>query len=506
MINKELVSIDIFDTAIFRTTYLPTDIFKLKGDEFCRKRIDAEHRAYKEGKYTLDEIYSYLPEYNMQDEIDLEFQNTMPNVSILDMYKKQEKDYIFISDMYMSSETLKKLLEKNGYNDPTVFVSCELGAGKAKGELFKVVENKLGRKITKHWGDNYIADVLGVKEAGIEPVFNPAIHDQKLNLPVLKNSKLKKFIAVIEASTSLSPIEKLAYYYAPLLVNFTKWVLSKRQEGQEIYFLSRDMYMCYLIAKDYFKAQNIHYLHASRKSMAGICMNSGNTELIDKIKSIFPNETLTDLETEETIKYLKSTGIKNNDIIVDIGYSGTIQKAIDIALDIKLKGLYMQVPTNHIKGIEYEMYFNRPAIQYCLMCEFPISSTEDFIDRYLDCKPVFKPDSDIRKKYSAIIQETILNFDLIDLLNEFNISVYDIEQLLIHVQHYPSEYVLQIYNEKIFSNRYGSESIVGYDKEKIKKGLLEECYEQSYCRPLFKQMLSQDKEYSYLLKYIGGNN
>ena len=45
-------SIDIFDTAIFRDVYEPTDIFQLVedvvGNGFKKQRIDAESKAHKQ--------------------------------------------------------------------------------------------------------------------------------------------------------------------------------------------------------------------------------------------------------------------------------------------------------------------------------------------------------------------------------------------------------------------------------------------------------------------------
>ena len=70
-------SIDIFDTALFRDVYEPTDIFQLLedvfGNNFKQKRIDAENRARKQCDfYNIDQIYSFLPGFDKQEEIKME--------------------------------------------------------------------------------------------------------------------------------------------------------------------------------------------------------------------------------------------------------------------------------------------------------------------------------------------------------------------------------------------------------------------------------------------------
>ena len=77
-------------------------------------------------------------------------------------------------------------------------------------------------------------------------------------------------------------------------------------------------------------------------------------------------------------------------------------------------------------------------------------------------------------------------------------NVSDVEQVLIHQQYYPSKDVMELFNKHIYSNRELGESIIGFDRDKIVAGKLKELYEMSYCKPLFKQLLEEDKELSHL--------
>src|SRR5574344_349740 len=156
--SKKIISMDVFDTAIIRTVYKPSDLFGLISDEFKIKRIEAETKARQNKTcYNIDDIYAFLPGYDKQVEIELELENCRPNPTFLRMYDKNK--VIFISDMYLSSEIIKKMLIKCGYEDPKVFVSCEWNAHKGDGGLFKAIPVQ----VSEHYGDNYIADILGAR-------------------------------------------------------------------------------------------------------------------------------------------------------------------------------------------------------------------------------------------------------------------------------------------------------------------------------------------------------
>jgi len=513
MTNNTIRSFDIFDTAIIRKVFLPTDIFKVVeekvGNDFFNKRLRAEKLAREDKKYYgIKDIYKHLPEFDMQVEIDTEFENCIVNREILEKYNPNNT--VFISDMYLPSKILKQILENAGYKNPEVYVSCEMNACKSDGKLFKKVEKKTGKTISIHYGDNYVADIEGARKAGItKTVFNPALHTKNLNIPKVKDTFLKKFLAIAEDKAE--PLQKLALFYTPIIFEFTRWVLQNREEGQKIFFLSRDMYMPYYIAKVVFKAKDVYYLHVSRRSLAGLCLKSKNKELTRKMSFIFSKEEMKQRKLQdesEVLKYLKKFKIKDNDIIADIGYAGTIQAGIEYALKVKLQGLYIQVSSKVLSGLKTKMFLSRMAIHFCLMVEFVFGSDEDSVEGYLNGKPVFMPDNEERKELARAITNVVFETVEIYYSNYFitgrKLDVFDLEQILIHQQYYPNDEMIQIYNKKIFSNRERKESIIGFDKSEIKKGDLRIAYMRSYCQPLFKALLERDKELKHLSKLLGG--
>ena len=514
MTNRKFMrSLDVFDTALLRRTYLPDDIFKLVeekvGKNFYEKRVEAERKAREKKRfYGIKDIYKFLPEFDMEVEIETERENIYPNKELLnEVY--DYRNTVFISDMYLPSKVIEEFLEDAGYENPRVFVSCEMKACKADGSLFKKAQEHLGLTISQHYGDNYAADIEGAKRAGIKNVvFRPALHNKDYNLPKVRNTFLKKYLAVVEDECS-SSLNKLALYYAPIIFEFTKWILNQRQAGQKIYFLSRDMYMPYLIARDIFEADDIYYLKVSRRSLACLGLKSRNNEVKRKLSFIFTADEIKKKRTQddfETLRYLKKFDIADNDIIADIGYAGTIQAIIDNALRINTQGLYMQVSSNVIEGIKTKMFLKRLAIHYCLMVEFVFGSNEDSVEGYKNLRPVYVKDNQERKELAQEIIGTIMsiaqNFYYDNFIAGKGFDVFDLEQILIHQQYYLSDDLIKIYNKKIYSNRERKESIIGYDREEIMQGNLRDLYNRSYCQPLFKMLLERDSELKHLSRLL----
>lgn len=420
---KPLISLDVFDTAIFRRVFHPSDIFDVieeeVGHNFKTLRIEAQDKARKKDThYTLLDIYKSLPRFNIKEEIKAEYLNCESNPYILNLYNNYDADFIFISDMYLPSSVIKSMLERCGYNDTQVFVSCEHRALKGDGNLFKKVEEILGRKIDKHIGDNYSADIKGAIRAKIPELefIGPPIYERKVVIPELKSPKLRKILIDSELNSEIPIEEKIGYIFAPLALSFTKKVLEEAKDNQIVFFNARDSFIFYIIARWLLKTdKKIKYCRFSRKSChfpnistnysldnpANVkTINFFRTLRIQKLRDFIEmfeldgdfeekaNELGITLDTEidyskdrnETLlkfimliqpsiyerarsdrrnfhKYVEKLGMKNNDIFVDLGHFGSMQSIIRKIEHISLKGRYVHTfKTNgdYFKGIKEE--------------------------------------------------------------------------------------------------------------------------------------------------------
>ena len=403
-----LISLDVFDTAIFREVYKPTDIFRVVEDEvgrnFYNLRISAQSKACRVNiHYNIFDIYKYIPQFSIKNEIKAEYANCTANPYILDMYKNSGNEFIFISDMYLPKQVIAGMLERCGYHNPKVFVSCDYKALKGDGKLFSKVEQAIGRKIDKHIGDNYIADILGAKKAGIpeSEFIGPPIYNRSVITPELSNVRLRKLL--INKELSNSPIaEKVGYQFAPLALAFTQWILNEAGNKQTIFFNARDSYIFYIIARWILKTdKEIKYTRFSRKScvLADILPNYAikhpnnlkafrflTLQRVRTLRDFFKNLGIRDeIKVPKTLKeynitldsiielnpkkkkileraveeaqsilykevresrnnflqYIKNLKMKNGDIFVDIGHGGTMQGIIKRVSKVDLRGRYV---------------------------------------------------------------------------------------------------------------------------------------------------------------------
>lgn len=131
----DVISFDIFDTALYRIVDNPKDIFDLVGlqeniPDFKKKRIKAESlaREIKEKntgsrEVNISEIYAVLQDklnvnlsQKVEEKIEIENIRTDKYVKkIYDFAIANGKTVIFTSDMYLAEPTIKQLLDKTGY-------------------------------------------------------------------------------------------------------------------------------------------------------------------------------------------------------------------------------------------------------------------------------------------------------------------------------------------------------------------------------------------------------
>lgn len=216
--SVEVVSFDIFDTAIFRKIDQPKDVFELmiknyeaqKGSklnfDFYNFRIEAENIArkikYSEGikeDITIDEIYNFLTkEYKISHriaeklkllEIATEIDICVVNPYIFEVYqycKKKSKKIIFCSEMYLTQEIIRKILVKTGYTVDQIFVSSSVKKSKVTGNIYKSVLNSISYAANEilHIGDNYYSDIEVPSKLGFKTYYY-----QKLKSDIELNTK-----------------------------------------------------------------------------------------------------------------------------------------------------------------------------------------------------------------------------------------------------------------------------------------------------------------------------
>lgn len=340
------VSFDIFDTLIQRPFYDPTDLFQLMNKEFehlissnmefSKVRVQAE--AYTRRKYgnlhpewqdvTLDEIYAGMRELfdfpkevteklkQLEQQLEIRFCGTRnAGKELYEAALLAGKKVIIVSDMYLTRDTIEKILRKNGYKEyEKLYLSSELRLTKNSGEIFDHVKKDL--LLTKqdhiyHVGDTWRNDVECAKKAGFDPLFLPKAKEvfenkiQDLNtndcskmaeiassIAVKQGERYKSIgygcmIAMVynryfdnpfrtfhsESDFNIDP-NFIGYYVVGMhMIGISEWITQQCNEKkvETIHFLARDGYLpmqAYQIWNNgNEQAAEADYMYASRKAV-----------------------------------------------------------------------------------------------------------------------------------------------------------------------------------------------------------------------------------------------
>lgn len=397
--ETKAVSFDVFDTALVRPFYRPSDLFLIMdkaGEDVFGKDVfekDGEYLHFSDVRMqaeselrdvhvygaradrediSLAEIYEKIKkEWNidentirqmMEKEIETERMFCKARESVFYLYhtaRRCRKKVYFTTDMYLDKETIKDLLEKNGYTEyDGLLVSCEENASKRTGVLYDVLMQRSGCKAENflHIGDNWDSDVAMAREKGLTAHFYPrAVDCIQFNIPDIRTThsccayteptgtmqnyeKAMEFLgtrtALAVAANRLYDNPYISYnewtemnssphflgYYAlgMHLLGFTKWLIKEAvREGYDtLAFISRDGYLpmeAYKkMRKCYSDTPDVEYLYTSRKAA-----------LYGKD---FDEETACRYRNQVSAYFEKA--LFGKAAVVDVGYSGRTQEML----------------------------------------------------------------------------------------------------------------------------------------------------------------------------------
>lgn len=326
VIEKELpvlYSYDVFDTVFTRKVLSPEGIFfyvrgkmesipdiaypnvLVKRYPEIRSSCEANVRFRKNRtmrndwdrrEIYFDEIFENMQQvYGLDDEqcewlkkweLEAELDNVLPieqRVTEIKDHLMKGDDVIFISDMYLPKEYIRKMLLKAdaAFGEIPLYVSSEYGVQKTTGKLFLTVYNSIGFYKYGEWihcGDNVYADQTQPEKLGIRTrlVRKYEFNEYEEELIKVLNSYDGYLIAGNLARFRYKHIKKkeifarnyAAFYFIP----YVSWVLKDavKRGYQRLYFISRDGYHLKRIADELIRKENYpiqtNYLYASRKT------------------------------------------------------------------------------------------------------------------------------------------------------------------------------------------------------------------------------------------------
>ncbi len=289
--NIELLSLDCFDTLIWRNVNRPTDVFYDLDIPDCNMelRVLAEKRARKalilnanKNDVTIEEIYQKMflgadearISKCVEEELLAEARHCFafqPVSALIERAKSRGLKVIIVSDTYLPEPLLRRLITDAAGSEiadeiDRIFCSCEYGMGKAGG-LFKPVLADLGISPGKilHLGDNLEADFKAPAKLGIHGVHFEQFDDEaaeRLRLEAVAATIMDKDIRKVfpalqphRAQISLRQENDPTFQFGhdvlgPIFQGFSRWIAEEAKDIEtktgkkpKLLFLLRDGFL-----------------------------------------------------------------------------------------------------------------------------------------------------------------------------------------------------------------------------------------------------------------------
>jgi predicted HAD superfamily hydrolase len=313
------MSFDVFDTVLVRVWATPVDAImevarRLKAEgiisstpkKWCEQRQRAEREMRQGGNYepTIKEIYARIGQIEtvnplvldraLNKEIEVEIEGIRANPiikKIIDQQHTLGRRVLYLSDMYLPSTVIERMLKSAQVwgNGDRLYVSCECGASKFQGTLFKycLAQEKLHAGDLCHFGDNEYSDVCMPRKLGIEARLASESWLNKNERLILRCSKASgrltslvvgaSRLARLSCNQAASKMEKIiwdtgASVVGPAFFGFAAWCLAQANERRlgKLYFISRDgqifLRMAEILNKSMRYQVECRYLYGSRQA------------------------------------------------------------------------------------------------------------------------------------------------------------------------------------------------------------------------------------------------
>lgn len=284
----EILSLDCFDTLIWRNVNAPVDVFadlpfagggmeaRMWGERKARKTVPFQTRRHE---VTIEEIYeAVMPQANeahrtaaIDAELAAEASHCFAFAPVCDLIadaRRRGLKVIIVSDTYLSEPQLRALIAATAGVEVAdqidrIFCSCAYGISKAGG-LFTHVLADLGIAPSRilHVGDNRVADQVAPAKLGVQTVhFDQfdALSEQRLRLETVAATLLDRDTrssvpafqphrAPIALRRSGDPLDTLGHdVLGPMMHAFALWLRDEAQAMEarcgrsvKLLFLLRD--------------------------------------------------------------------------------------------------------------------------------------------------------------------------------------------------------------------------------------------------------------------------
>lgn len=299
LMKYDVISFDLFDTLIFRSFALPTDVFFLIGGaigclDFKNLRMQAEEMARVEQKkkyghyeVTLADIWRTLESKTgisacdgRQEEERIEKKLCYANPFMLEVWKKLRqmgKKLLIVSDMYLPLDCIEAIIENAGYEGAEkIYLSNVYGKSKADGGLYEEVLKDWRQASLIHVGDNLHSDRDMAKRYGLAVLPYPSIYQNVMlyrptDMSAMIGSAYRAVVSsrLYNGLCSYGMAYEYGYLYGGLFVlGYCTFIHEyyERHQLDMLLFLSRDGDILLQVYRRLYPEDDAEYVYWSRKS------------------------------------------------------------------------------------------------------------------------------------------------------------------------------------------------------------------------------------------------
>ncbi|MBC9032527.1 HAD family hydrolase [Sphingomonas sp. JC676] len=359
----KLLSLDCFDTLLWRDTHAPRDLFGALPNVTVPQRQWAELRARSasavrrlQNEVHIAEIYAeLLPNGTaeeraaaVQNELDAEASHCFafaPAVELMREAHRRGMGVIIVSDTYLDADQLRGLIAASAGEEVAGMIHrifCSSFYGRSKGEgLYELVlkELNVAPRDILHIGDNKKADVEGVAPFGVNTLHLKQFDDmaeQRLRLEAAVSAMLDPTPAEIATThqphrASLSaiepritdPAERFGFStLGPVLGGFERWLAAEAralqaERGGNVHylFLMRDGHLPMLVHQATGAHVSAHAIEISRFTATAASLTSEaaierylQLEIMGDLKALANQLLLPKTEVATILRELPATG------------------------------------------------------------------------------------------------------------------------------------------------------------------------------------------------------
>lgn len=455
----------------------------------------------KSEEICLSEIYHYMnideshKQIAMEYEIEAEADVCIANGEFKDVLyycKTESKKVIITSDMYLPTKVMAEILKRNGIHYDYLFVSSEIGLRKSTGHIYDYIigELNISKSSLIHIGDNTLSDYFIPILKGIKAVR----YTRKRKLKPQVSLESSMYTALCNNKNFAdNDYYRIGYWYLGiLLLGFCQWVKNE-SNGRNILFFARDGFIMKKAIEILFPKIFAEYVCLSRRSITvpllayakdiedvvnyvgyvkreetwetfftkiGI---DGDHNLLQyckdkygegfKRKDVLNAPKYSDLykelygsiaaksknELKESHKYLDPYFKKGKVSIVDIGWYGTMQKALKTyyqGQNVDIKGLYLGLlrrdgyshsnKTGYIYDYDRDETFDHNLVfGFNGLIESIFSADHGSTKQYQDGKPMFEEWESINWPIISEIHKGALDFctDISEYVEKYDLLI-----------------------------------------------------------------------------------